>query len=388
MYNCWKVFVFHFLVLIVATQTEAELPSPIRLTSTWKNEFCLEFSWRLPESFDENLDCKYKIKTSQVSITRSSKTTLFQECDSLEGGLNFSVQTECNNSKSQPVVHTIAAPRELVKDFHCFYYSSNALNCSWLPTNQSPEDINLYYAYPESEIHLSNTSECRSYLRNAGRKTGCLIRGDFSKLKVYFQVNGTVNGSSLRNTFKVIPKDNVKPPAPKVKITEKENNLNLSWNHPNISHPHCWDYMLNYSRCQESLSKTTKSNSETIPYDPRCKYRVRIKAVYTSYCGKGESDWSGVEIYGEEDWLITVISIVIPASLFLFVILFLCCFMKHKEKLFPKIPQPSMIYKDTLNSNKEEKTFIGDLYVPVEEDVECKFSLENEPQLPMMQPDC
>uniref|UniRef100_A0AAY5KXW6 Type I cytokine receptor cytokine-binding domain-containing protein n=1 Tax=Esox lucius TaxID=8010 RepID=A0AAY5KXW6_ESOLU len=366
--NCWELVVTYYLISLVAVQTIIEPPSPVNLTISWKNEFCLELSWRLPENVDENWkNCKYLISDDRLSDTR------YETCVSLEGGVNFSVQTQCNGMQSQPVVHTIAAPRELVKDFHCFYYSSNALNCSWLPTNQSPEDIHLYYAYSETEINVSNTSECRSYRRNVGGKTGCLVRVDFRTLKVYFQVNGTVNGSSLRNTFKVIPKDNVKPPAPKVKITKKENNLNLSWNHPNISKSHCWNYKLNYSRCQESLNKTTKSNSETIPYDPRCQYRVQIKAVYSSNCGEGESDWSGVEIY---------------ATLFLFVILFLCCFMKHKEKIFPKIPQPSMTYKDTLNSSKEPKTFKGNLYVPVEENVEYKISLEKEPQLPTMQPDC
>ncbi|KAJ8008344.1 hypothetical protein DPEC_G00103860 [Dallia pectoralis] len=262
---------------------------------------------------------------------------------------------------------------ELVKDFHCFEYSTNSLNCSWLPTDQSPEDLNFYYWYPNaSDTIMSDTIACSNYLYSAGKKTGCLIFENFPRHLVYLQVNGTVNGSSIRNIFDVVPLQNVKPPPPKVLITERGNVLYLSWNKPNLSDSRCWKYILNYTNCEESHTNVITTNSCDVPYDSTCQYRFQIQAVYG--CSTGKSDWSEVETFGEVEWLTIVIAILIPVLVFFISILCICCFIKHRERIFPKIPQPSI--------SKEQKNVIGNLYVPVENDVECKFSLEKSPTYP------
>uniref|UniRef100_A0A4W5JBP3 Fibronectin type-III domain-containing protein n=1 Tax=Hucho hucho TaxID=62062 RepID=A0A4W5JBP3_9TELE len=261
----------------------------------------------------------------------------------------------------------VAVEKELVKNFQCCLYSSKAMNCSWLPANQTPDDLQLYYGY----LGESHKAACSDYQDRAGEKTGCRLRGDFLEYKVHFHFNGTLNGLSVQKTFQVLPTHCVKPPAPRVKITETGKGLNLSWDPPDLANDHCWVYILNYSKCQESLSKEIQYEYEWVPYDLRCQYRVQVKAVYRDSCGAGGSDWSDVELYGVEDlhvdWSMTVVAILIliPAAVGLFIILCLCCFMKK------------------LSSNLHFRN----LYVPVEEEVECKISLEKDPPLLTMQPD-
>ncbi|XP_045067706.1 interleukin-5 receptor subunit alpha isoform X2 [Coregonus clupeaformis] len=257
------------------------------------------------------------------------------------------------------VTPEVAVEKELVNNFQCCLYSSKAMNCNWLPANQAPDDLQLYYWFSGE----SHKAACSDYQYRASEKTGCRLRGDFLEHNVNFHVNGTFNGLSVQNIFWVFPINCVKPPAPRVKITEEGKDLILSWDPPDLAAHHCWVYILNYSKCQESLSKEIQYQYENVvvdvPYDLRCQYRVQVKAVYKESCGAGESDWSDVELYGVEDrhvdWSMTVVAILIPAAVGLFIILFLCCFMKHRNKLFPEIPQPSLIFKDMVNSNKEQK---------------------------------
>uniref|UniRef100_A0A8C8IHN1 Type I cytokine receptor cytokine-binding domain-containing protein n=1 Tax=Oncorhynchus tshawytscha TaxID=74940 RepID=A0A8C8IHN1_ONCTS len=184
---------------------------------------------------------------------------------------------------------------ELVKNFQCSLYSSKAMNCSWLPANQA-SDLQLYYGY----LGPSHIAACSEYQYRDGQRTGCHLRGSFLQYDVYFKVNGTLDGLSVQNNFLVLPRYHVKPPAPKVKITEEGRNLILSWDPPDIGAVHCWNFILKYNKCQESLGKEIQL--EHVPgkvsYDQRCQYRVKLKAVYTKWCGEGGSDWSEEEIYG------------------------------------------------------------------------------------------
>ncbi|KAJ8008346.1 hypothetical protein DPEC_G00103880 [Dallia pectoralis] len=376
---------------------EQALPRPLDLSLTWYNEFCVQLSWNVPEGVDASCELKYIViyTNNRKSITEKKKRAEFKRCVALMGGVHFSVQSECNkdqSSRSEPAVYTIAAPTELVKDFHCFQNSSVTINCFWTPINNTPGNLQLYYSRIENKTAVSPTLRCSEYLPEVDKTIGCHIKG-VDGLAVFLQINGTVNGSPVRNTFEVNLMDNVKPAAPKVNITQEEKKLILTWDSPEHSTPKCWDYWLKYTKCQNTLSKLIKSTDasrqrkQKIPYDSRCQYRVQVKAVLTRYCGSGESDWSHEEKYGEDDWSNLVIAVVIPASVFLISILFLSCLMKHREKLFPQIPQPSLMFKDMLNISKEQKTFISNLYVPVEEDVECNVSLENKLPVPIMQPD-
>ncbi|CAB1351668.1 unnamed protein product [Coregonus sp. 'balchen'] len=245
------LLVLQYFIHLVAPEVAANkaLPEPLNLSLTWATEFLIKLSWNAPKDLDAS--CK----------------------------VNYMITTRIG---------------QLVKNFQCSLYSSKAMNCSWLPANQA-SDLQLYYGSPGD----SHIAACSEYQYRAAQRTGCHLRGAFLEYDVYFLVNGTLNGSYVQNNFLVLPRYHVKPPAPKVKITEEGKNLILSWDPPDIGASHCWNYILNYNKCQESLSKEIQFEHVPVkvPYDRRCQYRVQLKAVYQKWCGDGGSDWSEEEIY-------------------------------------------------------------------------------------------
>ncbi|XP_029522679.1 interleukin-13 receptor subunit alpha-2-like isoform X2 [Oncorhynchus nerka] len=280
------------------------LPEPLNLSLRWESEFRIKLSWNAPKDLDASCKVNYMITTTIGERRPKVETTfkLYKEYRlSTEDAVNYTVQTNpkhcTGRTISKPVSKSITKPTELVKNFQCSLYSSKAMNCSWLPANQA-SDLQLYYGY----LGPSHIAACSEYQYRDGQRTGCHLRGSFLQYDVYFKVNGTLDGLSVKNNFLVLPRYHVKPPAPKVKITEEGRNLILSWDPPDIGAVHCWNFILKYNKCQESLGKEIQL--EHVPgkvsYDQRCQYRVKLKAVYTEWCGEGGSDWSEEEIYGTE----------------------------------------------------------------------------------------
>ncbi|XP_038831946.1 interleukin-5 receptor subunit alpha-like [Salvelinus namaycush] len=380
MYTCWGVFVLYYFVSFVATRPETELPSPRNVTFSWTNEICWELSWSLPENVDSQRFKYHITQIGQKNKIMVRKETRLEKCYPLMGGVRFFIQTQCDHSKrmSQTVVHTIPPPTELVKNFKCFLYSSNAMNCSWLLSNQVPEDLQLYYGFK----NMSKVSECNEYLYNGNQRTGCHLRGDFH-IPIFFQVNGTLNGSSVRNTFEVNPQDHVQPIPLELKITEEGSNLNISWISPEIRHPHCWKYIINYTRCKTPESKSLEEKTWImVNYDPHCQYRVRIKPIFLHGCGIGEGDWTEEEIYGKDgnrDWHLHVAAIFISVMAVIVSILVCFCIRKYKDKILPKVPKPTNLISDMFNNNNE-MSVNENLYIPAQEEVDCKITLVQDQQ--------
>lgn len=63
--------------------------------------------------------------------------TVFYRVNVIDLGVNLSLAL-------YPLALSLSPITELVKNFKCFLYSK-AMNCSWLLTNQVPEDLQLYY---------------------------------------------------------------------------------------------------------------------------------------------------------------------------------------------------------------------------------------------------
>ncbi|KAJ8008345.1 hypothetical protein DPEC_G00103870 [Dallia pectoralis] len=352
---------------------EKALPEPRDFTLTWIDEFKIKLSWNPSKDLDPSCEVKYKLN---ASYSLDTLNTFFDGMSVfLDKPVTYTVQTiptKCGDRTISKPASISVTTTKLVKNFKCFLYSTMAMNCSWLIANQAAEDLRFYYKYAGQ----NHTVECSQYLYRGVQKTGCHLRGTISPsdCNMYFLINMTVNGLSVRNTFWVNPNNNVMPPAPKVKITNKSNDLNVSWTHPEYAPHHCWIYTLNYSRCQDTqLSKQLQQVNAIIPYDPRCQYRFQVKAVLSDTCGKGESDWSEEELYGVEDWSNLVIAVVIPASVFLFVILFLCCLWKCWKNIFPPIPQPPSDFLKMLFGTNEHLASKWDIYVPVKEKVDLLY---------------
>ncbi|KAK3567404.1 hypothetical protein QTP86_019858 [Hemibagrus guttatus] len=106
---------------------------------------------------------------------------------------------------------------------------------------------------------------------------------------------------------------------------------------------------------------TEDSWKVTVGYDAACKYTVQVQAKYdTTNCGEGDHDSAmSSPVYfgqdGDPNLPFIVLMIVIPVIVCLCLILAILLFRRHRDKFFPKIPNPSHFFKD-MYDNKNEIT--------------------------------
>ncbi|XP_060790231.1 uncharacterized protein LOC132894431 [Neoarius graeffei] len=171
----------------------------------------------------------------------------------------------------------------------------------------------------------------------------------------------------------------VKTPPPTVEIIQNGSHLNFIASPPNSSSPHCWQYTFQYRKCNEKPVDVTATEKDKwltkVEYDAACKYTVQVQAKYdTMYCGKAEPDsdmskpvYFGVN--GDPSVPFKVVMIIIPvivcACLFIAIVLY----RRYKDKILPKVPRPSDLFKDMMDNNREVIRNL-ELYVPKEEVVD------------------
>ncbi|XP_046905227.1 interleukin-13 receptor subunit alpha-2-like isoform X2 [Hypomesus transpacificus] len=353
------------------------LPAPSHLSINWRDKFCLTLSWQAPQ---EDLgDCKvtYVIQNDELKNSIKRPKREYKVCHFTEKTVKYTVQTEpieCGDRNlSEPVTQIIPQHTVLqhIKDFNCYLYSTKDMNCSWLTSNHV-SDLQLFYRGDMSmDAHLA---ACTEYMYRNGVKTGCHLHDnqDFVSRTlndVYFLLNGTFDGSPFQNTFKRTPSNLVKPPPPKLNIKQEGKKLVLEWEPPDIFEPHCWEYRLNYSKCGETSSVTSQTNSASISYDSVCQYKIQLETIFKSTCGEGSIVRGPFEVYGQDNHKMIVVAIIVPIIIFVSVIIALVCLRRHKTIIFPEIPKPQLIFKDIMNNNKEPKNPIEKLYVPIPEEV-------------------
>ncbi|KAM4612361.1 uncharacterized protein ACJ7VT_012902 [Polymixia lowei] len=377
------LFVLFCLVSFAKCLTGQILP-PQNVSVIWMtgNEFCPIVPWAPPEK-----GCKYEVVLNSVTRWPDVNST-YSPFMAMEGGvLDISLQTECGNEKSEPVLRNITYS-ELVKDLECSQYSTTLTNCSWKPVPHVP-DLQLFYRSDNLDgenvggrgecSELNDIKECSLYQHRDGLRTGCQLQGSLLRHAIYLLFNGTVNNAFALNTFKRYPKDNVRPPPLKWTVTKDGDHLNVSWFPPDVSDL-TWTYEVNYTQCDERKIKMVKSaTSILLIYDSNCKYDIDVKGVLED--GKGETRRGQVKSYGEDGnpyRSIYAAAVLIPVMFAAFAALAFVCFRKHKEKFFPKVPKPPDVLKDMLNNNKTMNS-TGDLYIPAQEE-DCNISLVIEPQ--------
>ncbi|KAL6490510.1 hypothetical protein MHYP_G00008550 [Metynnis hypsauchen] len=220
-------------------------------------------------------------------------------------------------------------------------------------------------------------------------KTGCHLDDiNFTSHRMFFNITGTVKGSTISNTFMRAPRDSVKPEPPNLNITRDGDRLYLQSNTPNFA-PQCWKYKFKYSKCNEESEKDIEAErnpSLLLEYDAACKYSAQVQTIFTDYCGKeAESEMSEAVVYGENTDLnsqFKVAMIVIPLMVSCCLIVALVLFRRYKDIILPTIPEPSLLFKDMLNSNNDGSQSKS-LYVPITEVVERDVRLE--PKLTSLQ---
>ncbi|XP_034712741.1 uncharacterized protein LOC117934828 [Etheostoma cragini] len=294
----------------------------------------------------------------------------------MQGGyLQFKVNTICGDKQSTEVGMEINYT-ELVRDLECYIHSAKQTRCSWLPGSHAP-DLKFYYRLLNEDFSASPDDkspvilkECSLYAE--GGKTACDLEASISQ-SIEILINGTHNNSFARNTFKKNP--NVRPPALKWTVNKSGNKFLINWTPPDIQVK--WTYIVNYTECVETKTKSVGNGETSIVLDlvPHCPYSFAIKAT----CTRGGTPWSDVKNFAAETdpnaWRYA--AAIVPLMFAGLAVLAFVCFRKHKEHIFPKVPEPRDLVSDIFDNNN--KSTVCNLYIPAEEEDNCKVTLVEEP---------
>ncbi|XP_030636653.1 interleukin-13 receptor subunit alpha-1 [Chanos chanos] len=379
-------------VAFVGVENKLEfLPAPEYVNLSWTSEFDVKVTWKAPRDLDPRCKVNYTYDTAQNCSTAdigSHKTNNlhFNESITTEHGICFRLRTvpaaqTCDKFKSKPVDIIVPPHKALVEDFKCNYSCMKAFTCTWTPVSNLP-DLKMYYRY-RSSPHLF---PCSEYQYDELVKTGCKLSGSFQEvIDVFFLINGTQDGKTVRNTFQRSPNDLVKLKPPKPDVKQDGIKLHFEWTDNNDC-SECLKYQYTYKKCNSTyLSEETDKRQVELEYDFACQYKFRVKSIYSSICGEGDSVWSEELIFGEDrdpKGFSLVAFIVIPVTLSLCLILALVLFRRHRHIILPTIPEPALFFKDMFgNKDLADVKSVGvqNLYVPIEEVVESKITLEPEP---------
>ncbi|XP_071334129.1 interleukin-13 receptor subunit alpha-1 [Trachinotus anak] len=378
MFKGSDLFLLGCLCLTVDSQTGQILP-PQHLFLLWRDDFNPVLTWAPPQLSVSN--CSYQVTTQ----TKEMYSKAYYENQSLswtddivmEGGyLHLSVKTKCNGTESVPTV-LVVDYKEMVKSLQCLVHSSNHAHCSWEPTSLGPV-LSFFYQLVVDRVdnHMSPLQECSSYTHTKDIRTGCDLHiQDVDAIRILF--NGTVNNTLFRNTFRKELADNVRPPPLEWTVVKAGDKFNISWTPPDLRNVN-WDFIINYTECnKESVKSIPGATSTHLNVIPHCQYRMVMKAKSNN----GETPWSDEKYFDAEvdPNAMVYAAIIIPLMFAGLAVLMIVCCRKNKEHIFPKVPQPRDLLSDISDNNN--KSTVCDLYIPAEEEENCKIILVKDPQI-------
>lgn len=268
-----------------------------------------------------------------------------------------------------------------------YEYYHGEFKCTWSPV-EVVQDLGFYYW----SFHKDALIKCNDM------KIGeCIINDTFPMdiTNMFYLFNGTYNGKPVNNTFMdELPAKYAKINKPQLTIQRDGQNLRFQTNQSDLIDfaLHCYEYNYTYSKCDKIASGSfIKESMYDVDYDSNCKYRARVQIILSDSCvGRGQSDLSDEVEYGENrdpNMPALLAVIIIPLIVSCCLIVSLVLLRRHKDIIFPKIPEPTLLFKDMfINSIRISEDLRsptdGRLYVPIEEIVESKISLE--PETPLL----
>ncbi|XP_066537497.1 interleukin-13 receptor subunit alpha-1 [Hoplias malabaricus] len=382
---------FHFIIcfslVFLTDAVPDELPQPENLTLSWSTKrFSVTTNWNKPSGLEADCTVLYEIhfysekcppNAAAVEKWRVKNVNHWWYTDVNEVCVSITtIPDKCGNkTQSKSLLKDLSRPQGVVKDFTCVYYSDKKMNCTWTIISNA-SNLQLFYG-----TNPTNLKPCVSYNDTGSTRTGCYLHDEkFLEGDTFFIVNGTLKGLPIQSNFIRKISNFVKIMPPKIRITRNGTLLRFQSSPPGFN-KHCWNYEYLYRKCDEDAKNLRGDDdwSASVDYDEACRYTVQVQATYN--CGKGNSSMSLPEYYGENrdlNWSLKVTSIVIPIVVSCCLIVALVLIRRHKDYLFPKIPEPSAMFKDMFNGNKDKGLEDAKLYVPTEDMVEKKISLEPE----------
>ncbi|XP_073693405.1 interleukin-13 receptor subunit alpha-1 [Garra rufa] len=404
MFRVWDtslMICFSVSLMFVGVESDTELPPPRNLLFKWETPFTLNLTWEKPKDLEPNCKVNYTVDVrhsqncsqtpKQASQSRRVPNTTCKFNISNEIGLCISVTVNpenCGNKDpSPPLEKPISPPLVLLVANRSYEYSHQRLKCTWSPVDDV-QDLGFYYWSPQNDTVI----KC-----NEMKIGECIIHNAFLKemTGMFYLFNGTYKGVPVTNTFMdERPVQYVKLNKPKLKIQRDGHSLRFETEASDLNEfePHCYKYNYTYSMCDKiAPEKVIEDDKHVVEYDSNCKYRARVQIIFFDKCGAGKSDPSDEVEYGENrdpNLPALLALIIIPLIVSCCLIVSLVLLRRHKDIIFPKIPEPTLMFKDMFINNirtAEDLRIPADtrLYVPIEEIVESKIDLE--PETPLVQ---
>ncbi|XP_060922356.1 interleukin-13 receptor subunit alpha-1-like [Limanda limanda] len=400
---------FTFCAMLTVSRCDAEyqLPPPTNLSYVWLDNLAvnMSWSWEKPESLPDDCKIKYEVRvqaTPHQEITkRPESRERVEHCiteDTDSDHCTFTVhamvsEKSCNWSQSTDVTETARReePRvELVKEFKCLL-ELKGLNCSWIPLTS--QNLQLSYRACVSGTNKKDSLKACGQPYSTGTRNGCYwhVAQGWEDASICIYIESEIGWSFFKPT--------IGPASPVLTITEEENNrLKLTWSSPEFKNLCIWIYELCYKECDEpeqcwehthelSDQNDTLLHQSDMPHKRDCHYEFRSRLKTSGKdCPELVSVWSEIVTYGTNktpDRTLPLVAIIIPIILFVCILLACYCFRKHSHIICPNIPDPSAIFKEMWNGNKEhnkaEHKTLENVYTPMPEAVEsCKVTLINQ----------
>ncbi|XP_033839646.1 uncharacterized protein LOC117386397 [Periophthalmus magnuspinnatus] len=368
---CEKVpFIIGFcagFIMIIHADSVHLLPP---LSAEWIDDLTVNLSWSWSKTLHQDCFC-FQVKRNGKELGRTRETYYMDELlieSSDEWLYSAGLCPSCENWTSLEAEVIVKAPkaRAEVEDFKC-YLSSNSMDCSWIPTRIFNFSLSYRECGSKPELLKKGFEKC-DQLGWSGRRQVCHLKGNFLQKELCM----VASTSDAINTFRA-PKA-LKLPK-KMEISEEGPNLKLKLM-PLQVQISSYLYNICYSVCDKPricLEYQMESQMEEkhikIPYDKSCQYKFWYKVRTDPSAIEIYSDLSEEMVYGSTDRTLTVVAIVIPIIISLCVILSCICFRRHRDIICPDVPDPSIIFKEMINGNKEIKPKVH-MYTPVQEPIE------------------
>ncbi|XP_060887067.1 granulocyte-macrophage colony-stimulating factor receptor subunit alpha-like [Labrus mixtus] len=359
---------------------------PQNVTLTWPKDFWPRLSWAPPPHSMKN--CQYEVITRKkdggIDGKSYSNNTSWSARRVMEGGvLKLALGTVCNGTESVKV-EIRSDYKDLVKDLQCFIKSSTLTNCTWLHATKT-SDLRFFYMFANNDPNKSLDDksqwtplvECSAYRDVGGIRTGCDLQAKPTQT-LFMLLNGTLDNEPVRNTFKKRLLNFVRPPALNWTVIKAENDFIINWIPPDVF-PLNSEFYIQYTECGK-LKPQRSANGVTslkLPRLSHCQYGISIQAK----TDENETPWTEEKYFSADTDpnAILYAVVIIPLMCAGLAVLAVVCCRKNKEALFPKIPEPRDLISEIF-SNNNNKSVIHKLYIPAEEEENCKITLVMDPQ--------
>ncbi|XP_047464769.1 uncharacterized protein LOC125022285 [Mugil cephalus] len=349
-----------------------EVFTPQNVSILWVDDFHPKLSWEPPPQYPVPNQCQYNLNVSTDENGTDRQTykkvsSPWTEYFTMKGFLKFSLKALCNNTEGKPVVVRVNYT-DLVKNFECYSDSRKHAFCSW--SSASPaKDLRFYYQCPDDNCNLTELQECSRYNYTDGVRTGCHLDTE-THCHIDMLLNGTLDNKPVRNTFKKLLTEKVRPPPLMWTVTKSVDKFNLNWTPPDLINLESWKFIINYTVCDKNKTiEIHGKRSYDLEVTPHCPHRIALKA----WLDNGETPWTE-EKYFEADRdpnaFVYPIALAIPLVFSILAVGIFVCWRKNKDRIFPKVPAP-VDFLTSISDNNNKKT----LYVPTEDVESCNISL-------------